>query len=99
MAHTTRWKLSDIFLGVRWRSEGVAGIFDVLSGSDPSSLCFLKASTHGVLTRMLVKSLYTPSVLQAGVAWKWRSAEDGGEALRKARKHRMDGIVPYQKIR
>lgn len=49
-------------------------MLDVLVGSEPFSLCFLKASTHGVLTRMLVKSLYTPSVLQTGVTWKRRSA-------------------------
>ena len=99
MSRTTRWKLSFIFLGVRGRSEGVAGILDVLVGSDPSSLCFLKASTHGVLTRMLVKSLYTPSVLQAVVAWKLRSAGVGEEALQKTGRHRMARIVPYQKIR
>lgn len=67
------------------------GVLDVLVGSDPSSLCFLKASTHGVLTRMLVKSLYTPSVLQAGVAWKRRSAGElmgarAADAFRNARK-------------
>jgi len=59
---TTRWKLSDIFFGLRSRSDGVAGVLDFFVGSIPSSLCFLRASTHGVLTRMMVKSRYTPSV-------------------------------------
>ena len=60
--YTTRWKLSDILFGFRSRSGGVAGVSDFFVGSIPSSLFFRKASTHGVRTRIAVKSLYTPSV-------------------------------------
>lgn len=88
---------------MRSRCIGVADVLDVPVESDPSSLCFLKASTHGVLTRMLVKSLYTPSVLGAGVTCKRRSAgERRGaritDALR-SRKESMGGIRSYQKVK
>jgi len=73
-AYTTRWKLSDIFFGLRSRLDGFAGLLDFSVGLIPSSLCFLSASTHGVLTRMLVKSRYTPSVRKHGVVCNCRPA-------------------------
>lgn len=43
------------------------GVSDFFVGSVSSSLCFRRASIQGVRTRILVKSLYTPSVWHAVV--------------------------------
>ncbi len=72
-AYTTWWKLSDIFFGLRSRLHGSADGLDLFVGSTSSSFCLLSASIHGVLTRMLVESRYTPSVRFLGVVCSLRA--------------------------
>lgn len=65
--HTTLWKLSDIFLGNRSRFDNPAGAMGGFAGPFSCSLCIVKASIQGILTRIEVSALYTPSVFLAVV--------------------------------
>lgn len=65
--HTTLWKLSDIFLGNRSRFDNPAGAMGSFAGPFSRSLCIVKASIQGILTRIEVSALYTPSVFLAVV--------------------------------
>lgn len=65
--HTTLWKLSDIFLGTRSRFDNPAGGMGSFAGPFSCSLCIVKASIQGILTRIEVSALYTPSVFLAVV--------------------------------
>lgn len=65
--HTTLWKLSDIFLGNRSRFDNPAGGMGSFAGPFSCSLCIVKASIQGILTRIEVSALYTPSVFLAVV--------------------------------
>lgn len=77
--HTTLWKLSDIFLGNRIRFGDSGGVMDGCGGLFSCSLCFVKASIQGILTRIAVSALYTPSVFLAAVVPSCRLVE--GQAL------------------
>lgn len=73
--HTTLWKLSDIFLGNRFRLGGSGDVMDCFAGHLSCSLCFVKASIQGILTRIAVSALYTPSVFLAVVVPSCRLVE------------------------
>ena len=61
------------------RYEGVVDLVDLVSEGFSSSCFFRNASIHGVLTRMLVSSLYTPSVLRIDAVCnsRWAAGREG----------------------